>query len=119
LKTGLATYPDVTVVCGATERDPESRTTVVNPQVVVEVTSDGTEGYDRGEKLTHYKLVPSLRAILIVSHREHRIDTWRRPDDSDTWTHASHGPGARVNLDAPAVELSVDEIYALAAEPEA
>jgi len=39
LATGLATYPDVTVVCGALERDPESRTTVVNPTVVVKVPS--------------------------------------------------------------------------------
>src|SRR3990172_3361666 len=43
LATGLATYPDVTVVCGPIERDPESPTTVVNPTLVVEVLSDGTE----------------------------------------------------------------------------
>jgi Uma2 family endonuclease len=40
LQTGLATYPDVTVVRGRTERDPGSRTNVTNPCVVVEVTCD-------------------------------------------------------------------------------
>ena len=29
--TGLATYPDVTVICGPSERDPDSPTHVVNP----------------------------------------------------------------------------------------
>ena len=43
LSTGLAAYPDVTVVCGATERDPESSSTVTNPRLVVEVLSDGTK----------------------------------------------------------------------------
>jgi Putative restriction endonuclease len=55
LATGLTTYPDVTVVCGGLQRDPESPTTVVNPSLVVEVTSDGTEAYDRGEMLEHHQ----------------------------------------------------------------
>ena len=55
LATGLATYPDVTVICGKSERDPDSPTHVTNPKVVVEVLSPGTEDYDRGEKLQHYQ----------------------------------------------------------------
>jgi len=74
LATGLATYPDVTVVCGALERDPESRTTVVNPTVVVEVPSDGTEEYDRVEKLDHYRQAPSLREYVLGSHCEPRLE---------------------------------------------
>src|SRR5919106_215521 len=38
--TGLATYPDVSVVCGPVERDPDDRHTVINPLVVVEVLSE-------------------------------------------------------------------------------
>ena len=38
LASGLATYPDVTVVAGHAEPDPEDANTVVNPLVVVEVT---------------------------------------------------------------------------------
>jgi Uma2 family endonuclease len=51
--TGLGTYPDVTVVCGHLELDPEDpkKHTVTNPQVLVEVLSPSTEDYDRGEKL--------------------------------------------------------------------
>ena len=42
--TGLGTYPDVTVVCGRLERDPDDRSghTVINPRVVVEVLSPST-----------------------------------------------------------------------------
>src|SRR5687768_14245293 len=51
--TGLGTYPDVSVVCDALELDPDdrTRTTVVNPKLIVEVLSPSTEEYDRGEKL--------------------------------------------------------------------
>ncbi len=53
LATGLATYPDLTIVCERLEPDPADRSghTVTNPRVVVEVLSPSTEDYDRTEKL--------------------------------------------------------------------
>jgi Uma2 family endonuclease len=55
LATGLVTYPDVTVVCGELERDPDSPTTVANPRAVMEVLSEGTEAYDRGQRLLGFQ----------------------------------------------------------------
>ena len=46
---------------------------VVNPCILVEVTSRSAEDYDRGEKLSHYKQIASLRAVLFVSHRAPRV----------------------------------------------
>jgi hypothetical protein len=45
--TGLSTYPDASVVCGPTERDPRKQTNVTNPRLLLEVTSDSTEDFDR------------------------------------------------------------------------
>jgi Uma2 family endonuclease len=39
LATGLTTYPDVTIVCGAPELDPDDENTVTNPTLIVEVLS--------------------------------------------------------------------------------
>jgi Uma2 family endonuclease len=110
LATGLAAYPDVTVVCGPVQRDPESRMTVVNPTLLAEVLSDGTEDYDRGEKLAHYKQVPSLQECVLVSHREPRLEVWRR-GSSGAWERDEAGRGGRPRLAALDCELSVDEIY--------
>jgi Uma2 family endonuclease len=110
LATGLTTYPDVTVVCGPLERDPESRTTVVNPVLVAEVLSDGTEDYDRGEKLGHYKRIPSLRECVLISHKERRVETWRR-GPGDVWTREQQGSGGRLRLESLGVEVATDEIY--------
>jgi Uma2 family endonuclease len=112
LATGLATYPDVTVVCGPSERDPESRTHVVNPKLVVEVLSDSTADYDRGEKLQHYQQIASLATVVLVDHQTPRIDLWTR--EGDAWRCRQFGPGARVPLDAIACELPVDQVYAAA-----
>lgn len=109
LATGLATYPDVSVVCGTPERDPESATTVVNPTVVVEVLSDGTEDYDRNEKIGHYRQIPSLAAIVFVSHRERRIEVWSR--SGDAWVETVAGPGEEVAVPVIECLLPVDAVY--------
>lgn len=83
LETGLATYPDVSVVFGRSLRDSEKTTSITNPRVVVEVTSDATEDYDRGQKVEHYQHIPSLEAIVVVSHREPRIELWSRAPGSE------------------------------------
>jgi len=115
--TGLATYPDASVVCGPTERDPDKKTNVTNPRLIVEVTSDSTEDYDRGEKLRHYQQIPSLEAIVIVSHREARVDVWARPTDSPLWSRTSAGAGASAAVPALGCLLDVDAIWRAAAEP--
>jgi Uma2 family endonuclease len=109
LATGLATYPDVTVVCGELERDPESPTTVVNPRVVVEVLSDGTEAYDRGQKLDHYRSVASLAAVVLVSHRAPAIEVWERAEDG-AWRRREFGPGQVAEIEALPARLLVDEV---------
>lgn len=107
--TGLATYPDVTVVCGELQRDPQSVTTLTNPTLIVEVLSPSTEEYDRGDKLAHYQQIPSLGEVLLVSQTAARIESWRKQSG---WIHAIARKGERLELSAVAATLSIDEIYA-------
>jgi Uma2 family endonuclease len=109
ISTGLAAYPDVTVVCGPAEADPQSRTTVINPTVIVEVLSDSTHDYDRGEKAEHYREIPSLQVCMLVSHRRPHIEVWRR--GSEGWSLAEFGAGETVELAAIGVTFAVDRIY--------
>jgi Uma2 family endonuclease len=113
LATGLATYPDVTVICGPSERDPESASHVTNPKLVVEVLSNSTADYDRGEKLQHYQQIPSLELIVLVDHATPRIDLWTRSPELG-WQLATFGTGQVVSLDAIKCTLAVDAVYAAA-----
>jgi Uma2 family endonuclease len=54
---GLYTYPDASIICGELEIDPETPNTVKNPSVLVEVLSESTEAYDRGDKAAFYRNV--------------------------------------------------------------
>jgi Uma2 family endonuclease len=110
LATGLASYPDVSVVCGPLERDPEDRNTVTNPLLVCEVLSDSTEDYDRGEKLDHFKRIVSLQECVLVSHRVPQVSVWRRGVDG-AWSQEVAGAGGIARLESVGSEIPVDEIY--------
>jgi Uma2 family endonuclease len=90
--TQLSTYADVTIVCGPIESQKVERNgrvlgePLLNPTVVVEVLSDSTEDYDRGEKFAHYMRIPSLKEYVLVSQDSARIEVFRRPERSH-WSH--------------------------------
>ena len=117
IQTGLATYPDASVVCGPTVRDPDKKTNVINPRILVEITSDSTEDYDRGEKLAHYQQIPTLEAVVIVSHREPRIEVWSRDPGAQSWQRSEAGAGAKAPLAGIGCSLDVDAIWQAAVEP--
>ncbi|WP_437978745.1 Uma2 family endonuclease [Sorangium sp. So ce295] len=108
--TGLATYPDVSVVCGRLERDLADNDAALNPIVLVEVLSESSEAYDRGQKFAHYRRIPSLREYVLVSQHEQRIEVFHRNED-DSWTLREARAGEGVHLEAIGCALSVDEVY--------
>ncbi len=109
--TGLATYPDASVVCGELARDPESRTHVTNPIVLFEVLSPGTEDYDRGEKREHYQRIESLQAYVVLAQDRRHVELWQRCADR-SWSHRVFGQRGTVDLVAIRCRLAVDELYA-------
>jgi Uma2 family endonuclease len=114
--TGLGTYPDVTVVCGPRERDAQDELAVTNPTLIVEVLSRSTEDYDRGEKFEHYKMLPSLRQYVLVSHRGHSVEVWTR-DDHGEWASRVAERGDVAELPSIGARIDVSELYDAAAEP--
>jgi Uma2 family endonuclease len=104
--TGRATYPDVSMVCGPIEYDPEdaARTTITNPVLIVEVLSVTTEKGDRGNKWMHYQRVPSLQEYVLVS-QEPRIEIFRRTP-SGTWEYSEVGEGTLRLATGPALDLA-------------
>jgi Uma2 family endonuclease len=99
------------VICGSLEQHgPSPKATAVNPSVLLEVTSDSSEEYDTGEKLAHYRTIPTLREYIIVSHRERRITVHRRAE-SGNWDTRVAIAGGRVSVSSLGVDLVVDQIY--------
>ncbi len=66
-------YPDITAFCGKAEiENLQGLDLLVNPSLIIEVLSDSTEAFDRGDKFSYYKSIKSFTEyILIAQHRPH------------------------------------------------
>jgi Uma2 family endonuclease len=114
--TDLSTFPDASVICGGLQTSKIDANAVVNPCILVEVTSKSTEDYDRSDKLSHYKQIPGLRAVLLISHRLRQVTSVQRASDDEGWTETEHRSGDRVVIPAcdtlaAQVAFLVDAIY--------
>jgi Uma2 family endonuclease len=49
--------------------------------VIIEVLSDSSEKYDRGDKVTDYQALKSLTDYLLVAQNQPRIEPFARQSD--------------------------------------
>ncbi len=69
-------YPDIVVTCD--ERDRETSNYKRFPCLIIEVLSESTEAFDRGDKFADYQELDSLREYVLINTRRQRVDCFRR-----------------------------------------
>ena len=101
--------PDVSVVCGAPETEADTRI-LLNPILVVEVTSPSSIDRDRVVKRDFYQSVRSIQAYLIVEQQRMLADLYTR---SETGWHLRtfSQPHDEIPLEALDCSLPLRDIY--------
>jgi Uma2 family endonuclease len=107
----LGAYPDVMATCGERQFLDDRRDVLMNPTLIVEVLSDSTEAYDRGDKFAYYRSIPSLRAYLLLSQHRVSAELFLRQPSGDWLLSIYTDPSDRIPLAALDTELSMAEIY--------
>ena len=109
--TGLYTYPDIVIVCDKPQFEDDVFDTLLNPLGLVEVLSDSTEKYDRGDKFAQYRQIPFLKEFVLVAPDRALIERYvRQPDDS--WLLTEFADLARTfEFSSVPVRIPLAEIY--------
>ncbi|MGF1513697.1 MAG: Uma2 family endonuclease [Elainellaceae cyanobacterium] len=107
----LYTYPDVMVVPKPLELQAGRRDTVISPHFIAEVLSKSTQNYDRGEKFTAYRTIPSFQEYLLIDqyriHIEHYVKT-----AAHQWLLSEYDdPTITLSLKALGLEISIADLY--------
>lgn len=96
-------YPDLSVSCEP-RFDDDHTDVLLNPSLIVEVLSDSTEPYDRGEKFFHYRRIESLREYVLVSQKEALVEAYVREGDFWRYTSVDH---LERSLVLPSLQLEI------------
>lgn len=114
--SGLYTYADAMVICGAVQLSPHDRLdTVTNPTLLVEVLSKSTAAYDRGEKFRHYQSLPSLREYLLIDQSTIQVESHVRDGAGveRQWRRREHSTITDlVRLQSLGISVGLADIYA-------
>ena len=113
--SGRYVYPDLSVSCDPQFEDSEVDT-LLTPLVIVEVLSESTERYDRGEKFHHYRKIESLREYVLVSQETHRVESYTREGEFWRYSSVDDLDGVLV-LGSLGLEIPLRRIYAKALRP--
>ncbi|SPE40097.1 conserved hypothetical protein [Candidatus Sulfopaludibacter sp. SbA3] len=108
----LYTYPDLSATCDEPRYADERVDTLLNPTLVVEITSPGTEDYDRGKKARLYRAMPSLKDLLLVAQDQYDVELYQRRDDGNWSLFHAVGLEASVHLASIDCTLRLAELYA-------
>ncbi len=108
---GMYTYPDVMVVCGDPVTIDKHNDTIVNPVVIVEVLSDSTKNYDRGQKFQYYRMLSSLKEYVTVAQDEIHLERHIRGNAGE-WILTEFGKLEDVvELQSINASLPLSEVY--------
>ena len=104
-------YPDVSVVCGEDEFADDEQDIILNPTLIVEVSSETTAAFDRGKKFLSYQQINSLQEYLLVSQDEILIEGYAR-QGSDRWLYTKvTGLEGSLALSSIQCELTLRDVY--------
>ncbi len=103
-------YPDLMVTCDPRDRGPEADTAKRHPILLVEVLSESTAAYDRGLKFERYRLIDTLREVVLVEQDRRHVDLFRREADG-RWVLESFGPDGALTLASLRMELPLAILY--------
>ncbi len=101
-------YPDILVTCD--DRDRDTSLYKQYPRLIVEVLSDSTEGFDRGDKFADYRQLESLQEYVLIGTHSPRIECFRRSDPG-LWILHPYEEGGIYQLESLQFESSFDLLY--------
>jgi Uma2 family endonuclease len=104
-------YPDVVVACSEPEFDDDNADVLLNPTLVVEVLSPGTEKHDRGLKFDLYRRAPSLTEYLLLKQHIPHAMLYRRQPDGSWLLRDFIGLESVVQLESVGCELKLADLY--------
>jgi Uma2 family endonuclease len=109
---GLFSYPDVVVICGEPEYHDAFQDVILNPKVILEILSESTEAFDRGEKFTRLQTWnPTLTDYLLVSQKVPQVEHYARQADGSWSYRRITGLDASVVITSIACTLRLVDVY--------
>ena len=101
-------YPDVMVTCDPRDRTAEYAKSY--PSLIIEVLSDSTEAFDRGDKFADYRHLDSLQEYVLIKQDRCDVDCFRR-NKNNRWELYSFAEADELELQSVNFKCAIASLY--------
>ncbi|NCS55405.1 MAG: Uma2 family endonuclease, partial [Microcystis aeruginosa G13-05] len=107
----IYTYPDVMVIKGQPLYQGNSQSNVINPLIIVEVLSNSTQAYDRGDKFKFYRSLPTFQEYILIEQSSYSVERYYKQKDDQWLIDFVTGENAVLQLVPVDWQISFQDLY--------
>lgn len=102
-------YADLAVTCD--DRDRRSNEDfILHPKLIVEVLSDSTEAFDRGDKFADYKTIATLEEYVLIHQKQILVERFQHPSNN-LWIPQIYRAGETIELTSIGFACAIETLY--------
>ncbi|MBC6430300.1 Uma2 family endonuclease [Nostoc sp. HG1] len=105
------TYPDVMILAGEPEFFNNRMDIILNPQIIVEVLSKSTKGYDREDKFQAYRTISTFQEYLLIDQTRIHVDQFSKTGKKQWALREYDEEDEAIALVTVPFEISLQDIY--------
>jgi Uma2 family endonuclease len=107
----LYTYPDVMVAPRPLQRKQGRTDIITNPVMIAEVLSKSTKSYDRDEKFSAYRTIPTFQEYLLIDQYTPHVEQYFKTD-SQKWIFTEFNDmESSISLSSIPFEIRLTDLY--------
>ncbi len=110
-KTKSYFYPDLVVVKGEPQFQDDTFDNLLNPYLLIEILSKSTSSFDKGDKFSAYRSIPSLEHYITISPVSFMIEHSRKIQDNEWNIRIYDKTEEEIKLFDDALTLTMNDIY--------
>ncbi|MEO0395755.1 MAG: Uma2 family endonuclease [Cyanobacteria bacterium P01_A01_bin.137] len=102
-------YPDLAVTCDDRDR-VSNEDFILYPKLIIEVLSDSTEVFDRGDKFSDYKSVAELEEYVLIHQKQVLVERFQRKS-GNLWLPQVYRAGEQVEFESVGFMCNIEVLY--------
>ena len=102
-------YADLVVTCDTRDLGSDEDF-ILHPKLIVEVLSDSTEAFDRGDKFSNYKSILELEEYILIHQKQVLVERFQRKSDN-LWIPQIYREGDTVEFVSINFNCAIADLY--------
>lgn len=107
----LFTYPDLSIFCEKINFYKDRNDTATNPTVLIEVLSPSTQNYDRGDKFSLYRDLPSLKEYILISSTQVLVEHYLKQADNKWQLTVYKSKNNKITIQSINFTIEIEKLY--------